>query len=282
MEADLRAGHTRAARTVEAYASDWRDFSAWCRAVGRGVLRGARVAVVARGLEAPVRAAGAREVAYLPNFATSAIEPRRSQAETRARLGVPADAFLMTYSGSLGYKQDFANVIAAAERLAGESDIRLLVVGEGVQQAMVQEAFDAGRVRGRWLPLQSVDEVPEVLAASDVLLAPQRATEVDMSIPSKLTAYLAAERPVLAAASAGSETARQVEESGGGIVVPPADPAALAAAMRALRNDPVGRARMGASGRAFALATFDRGRAEARFVAWAEALVARRSYVPPG
>ncbi len=34
-EADLRAGHSRAAGTVRAYASDWRDFAAWCRAAGR-------------------------------------------------------------------------------------------------------------------------------------------------------------------------------------------------------------------------------------------------------
>ena len=255
------------------------------RAVGlveRLVLRGTRVAVVARGFEAPVLACGAREAVYLPNFTTLPSTVHRDRRETRMRLGIPPEAFLVTYSGSLGYKQDFANVIAAGKRWAAASDIWLLVVGEGGQQALVQEAFASGSLRGRWLPLQPAEEVPDVLAASDLLLAPQRPTDVDMAIPSKLTAYFASGRPVVAAASAASETARQVEESGGGLVVAPGDHEALAEAVLALREDGAQRARMGAAGAAYARDAFDRARAEARFVAWAEALVARRPYRDPG
>jgi len=255
------------------------------RAVGiveRLVLRGSRIAVVARGFEATARAAGAREVVYLPNFTMLPPTTHRDRPETRARLGIPADAFLVTYSGSLGYKQDFANVIAAGKRWASTPDIWLLVIGEGGQRALVQDAFASGSPQGRWLPLQPAEEVPEVLNASDLLLAPQRPTEVDMAIPSKLTAYFASGRPVVAAASRASETARQVEESGGGIVVPPGDPGALAAAVLTLRGDADLRARMGASGAAYAREAFDRSKAESRFVAWAEALAARRPYRDPG
>ena len=76
------------------------------------------------------------------------------------------------------------------------------------------------------------------MQASDVLLVNQRASVTNMSLPSKLTSYFASGRPVIAAASADSETASEIEASGAGIVVPPADPAALRGAILALKNDP--------------------------------------------
>ncbi|MCA9849848.1 MAG: glycosyltransferase WbuB, partial [Dehalococcoidia bacterium] len=76
-------------------------------AVERRIVRGAHVVVVARGFEEPVVAAGARSVTYAPNFTTLAAAPTRPRAETRARLGVAPDAFVVGYSGNLGFKQDF-------------------------------------------------------------------------------------------------------------------------------------------------------------------------------
>lgn len=244
-------------------------------AVERRVLRGAAVAVVARGFEAPVRGAGARSVTHLPNFTTLAGTPTGAREETRRRLGVAGDAFVVGYSGNLGYKQDFDTVIAAATLLRGDPAVTFLVVGEGSQRERIAQALASGEMRGVLHPLQPAEEVPAILDAADVLLAPQRPTDIDMSIPSKLTAYLASGRPVVAAASDQSETAAQVRASSGGLVVAPTDPAALAAAIRALRDDEARRTALGAAGRAYARETFDRGRAEARFVTWAEALAAR-------
>ncbi len=246
--------------------------------VERRILRGIDVAVVARGFEAPVAAAGARAVDYLPNFTMLTGPPSASapsREATRARLGLPADAFVVGYSGNLGYKQDFDTVIAAGALLRDCADLHFVVVGEGSQRDRIAAALVSGEVRGVLHPLQPAEEVPAILDAADVLLAPQRPTEIDMSIPSKLTAYLAAGRPVVAAASEASETAAQVHASGGGVVVAPADPRVLAEAIRALHADPARRAALGAAGRAYAADAFDRGRAEARFVAWAERLASR-------
>ncbi len=244
-------------------------------AVERRVLRGADVAVVARGFEAPVRAAGACSATHLPNFTTLAGSLDRPREETRARLGLAADAFVVGYSGNLGYKQDFDTVIAAATLLRDDPEICFLVVGEGSQRPRIAEALARGEMRGVLHPLQPIEEVPAILDAADLLLAPQRPTDIDMSIPSKLTAYLASGRPVIAAASDQSETAAQVRASAGGVIVPPEDPTALAAAIRSLRADETRRHALGEAGRAYALDAFDRGRAEARFVAWAEAVAAR-------
>ena len=66
-----------------------------------------------------------------------------------------------------------------------------------------------------------------LLAAADVLLLAERATRVDMSLPSKLTSYFAAGRPIVAAVLPGGGSAREVERSGAGLVVPAGEPERL-------------------------------------------------------
>lgn len=241
-------------------------------AAERRVVRGTHVASVARGFESPLAAMGARSVTFMPNF--SHLPPGRgeSREDVRARLGIPGDAFVAGYSGNLGYKQDMTTVLTAAARLRGDERIYFVVIGDGSQRDLVKRTFEVGTVRGKHLPLQPPEHVPDVLRAFDLLLATQRPTEVDMSIPSKLTAYFSAGRPVLAAASAHSETAAQVEASRGGVVVAPGDPVALASAIERLRADAPGRARMGVAAEAYARSAFDRERALSRFVDWAEQL----------
>jgi glycosyltransferase involved in cell wall biosynthesis len=73
-----------------------------------------------------------------------------------------------------------------------------------------------------------------------------------MSLPSKLTAYFAAGRPIVAAVPAGSETASEVEAAGAGIVVPPGKPEALINAILELRSDAHRREALGRNGREFA------------------------------
>lgn len=77
-----------------------------------------------------------------------------------------------------------------------------------------------------------------------MLLVNERASAVDMSLPSKLTSYFSAGVPVLAAVPPGGGTASEVARSGGGVLVAPEDPAALLA----LGTSPAERARLGAAG----------------------------------
>ena len=85
-------------------------------------------------------------------------------------------------------------------------------------------------------------------AAADVLLVNERASAVDMSLPSKLTSYFSAGLPVLAAVPPRGGTASEVRRSGGGRLVAPEDPAALVQALVALGADPQERARLGERG----------------------------------
>jgi hypothetical protein len=75
-----------------------------------------------------------------------------------------------------------------------------------------------------FLGMQGPGRWEEMMQAPDVLLVNQRESVADMSLPSKLTSYFAAGRPVVAACSPESETAREIREAGAGYVVGPGTP----------------------------------------------------------
>ena len=189
------------------------------------------------------------------------------RAQARERLAVPRGAVLCLHAGNVGRKQGLENVVECA-RLAARSDPRLffVLVGEGNRMKRI-ESMVAGYALPnlRLLPLQPGDLFPSVLGAADILLLNQRGSVVEMSLPSKLTSYFAACRPVVAAVDARSEAAREVEASGGGIVVAPDEPKALLATLTELADNPERGRRLGAAGHAWSQAALSPAAAMAQY-----------------
>ena len=104
-----------------------------------------------------------------------------------------------------------------------------------------------------------------MLEAADLLIVNQRASLTDMSLPSKLTSYFAAGRPVVTAASEESETADEMDAAGAGIVVPPDDPAAMRDAIYALKEEPERARRCATSAKAYAESTLSSSAALAEY-----------------
>ena len=82
----------------------------------------------------------------------------------------------------------------------------------------------------------------------------------DSVVPSKLAGYLAAGLPVIVAAGQRSEAVRVVEAAQCGFVVPAGRPDLLAEMLCRIATDPEERARLGARGKAYATARWDKGR----------------------
>lgn len=177
-----------------------------------------------------------------------------SAAETRQRLGW-AGHHIVLHAGNMGLKQGLEQVLEAA-RIAARSEplIRFVLLGDGNQRAQLQRAA-AGLANVQFLPSQSDDEYAASLAAADVLLVCQRASVADMSLPSKLTSYCAAGRPIVAAVRSDGATYREIQRTGAALAVPAGDPEALLGAITCLRDDPAEAARLGAAGVNYAATT---------------------------
>ena len=193
---------------------------------------------------------------YFTNWVdTSLIQPMDRDNALRAELAIPAATRVALYSGNMGEKQGLDLLADVARAFAPDEQVLFLFCGDGVSRARLQEAT-AGMPHVRFLPLQPLDRLNELLCLADVHLLPQRAGAEDLVMPSKLTAILASGRPVVATATAGTELARAA--GAGGRVVPAGDAQAFIAALRELLADAALCQKLGASGREFAQANFDR------------------------
>jgi colanic acid biosynthesis glycosyl transferase WcaI len=223
-------------------------------AVERSLLRRAdRVVVLNERFREHALAVGvpAERLAVQPNWTHLPPASPTDRARTRARLGWSEDETVVLHSGNMGLKQGLQNVVEAA-RLAdvqGRRDVRFVLMGDGNQRDML--TVRATGIAAIDLRPPTTD-YPAVLAAADVLLVNERLSNVDMCLPSKLTSYLHAGRPVIAASPAEGGTAAEVRRSGAGLVVPPGDPSALLEAVRDLAADPELMATFGRAGKAYA------------------------------
>jgi putative colanic acid biosynthesis glycosyltransferase WcaI len=213
------------------------------------------ILVICDGFREHVLRAGvpAQRIAVVPDWVdTEFIHPRVSGAEFRRAHALDRQ-FVVLHIGNMGTKQKLDIVLEAAARLGAARDIVLCLAGDGADRPRLESlARSRGLPNVRFLPLAARAALPGMLAAADVLLLNQSAAVGDTVIPSKLLTYLAAGRPIIAAAQSGSQATRTVQFAGGGIIVPPEDAASLAAAILRLREYPPLREQLGQNGRAFA------------------------------
>ncbi|MEE1747650.1 MULTISPECIES: glycosyltransferase [unclassified Streptomyces] len=196
----------------------------------------------------------------VPNWA-HVRAPSADRARTRARLGWSEGTPVVLHSGNMGLKQGLEVLVDAARLAPG---IRVVLMGDGNQrEALLQRA--AGLRNLDILPPAGADEFTDVLAAADVLAVTQRASVLDMSVPSKLTSYFVSGRPVVASVAEGGGTAQEVHRSGAGLLVAPEDPAALLSAVRKLVEAPAGADALGANGPQYVARHLSREAGLARF-----------------
>jgi glycosyltransferase involved in cell wall biosynthesis len=182
------------------------------------------------------------------------IDPQRfapgQASDERARLAL-APAFTIGIVATLRSWKGHRFLIEALGQLAAEGDhaTQLLIVGDGPQRAALQQQVAAAGLSAR-VRFTGHDPQPERwLRALDVFVLPSYANE---GVPQALMQAMMSALPcVTCDVGAIGEIARDGETA---IMVPTQDAAALAAAVRRLRDDPPLRAKLGANARAFALA----------------------------
>jgi colanic acid biosynthesis glycosyl transferase WcaI len=179
-----------------------------------------------------------------------------SREMTRKRLAWQTGDVIVLHSGSMGYKQALENVIEAAALAKGEPRYKFVLMGDGNRRdALVKLARRLRLTNVEFRELAAAADYRAVLEAADVLLISQRATVRDMSLPGKLTNYLSAGVPVVAAVASDSASAHELGRSGGAVVVPPENPHALMSAIEKIAAEPTLRQTLAPQSRAYEAST---------------------------
>jgi glycosyltransferase involved in cell wall biosynthesis len=195
----------------------------------RGIGRRAQYAVVPSGV---------------PTEALRSAAIPQAQAQARARLGLPPDAYVVAGVGRLVPIKGFDLLIAAlGDMVARVPGARVLLIGDGAERGALEAQARALGVADRLHVAGTVTDLFGLLVAADVLAAPSR----NEGMGRVLVEAMALGLPVVGTRVGGIPDV--IVDGECGLLVPPEDPAALAAALVELGLDAARRAKLGAGAR---------------------------------
>jgi glycosyltransferase involved in cell wall biosynthesis len=180
---------------------------------------------------------------------------------SRARHGIPVEAFVLAYTGIIGHAQGLEVVLLAAERLRDRPEVLFLLVGDGPERAgLMALAREKGLPNVRFIDPMPRREVLALVAACDGVVVPLRRNKLfEGAIPSKIFEALALGRPLLLGVE-GEARRLFIEEGNAGLSFTPEDDTALEQAVRRYLHDADLRANHGANGARYVRDKFDRRR----------------------
>ena len=195
------------------------------------------------------------KITIVPNgIDPAALDVAERDPALRERLGL-AGSHVVGYLGNLDHWREGIDVLLAALaklRGRGRHDIKLLVVGDGTRRAALEGAArrlhvaDAATFTGR-VPHEAVGQY---YAQMDLFVNP-RVDERAARYITPLKPYEAMALGIPVLVSDLPALREIIDPPARGAVAPPGDPAALAAAIERLIDDPASRASLGEAGRAW-------------------------------
>lgn len=214
------------------------------RAYANGALAADRIVCVSDAARATFRMSGIDAARYVTIH--NGIEPSRSKfsrSETRARLGIGEAPMLITVARLTEQKRHDVLLHALPRVLRHHPDTRLLLVGCGPLQEMLQQMADDLGVADHVRFLGWRNDIPDLLVAADAFCLPSYFEGHPLVLMEAMEAGL----PVVAARSLGITEVISNGETG--LLVPFEDPVAMAAAInRVLSDEALGR-QLGRNGR---------------------------------
>lgn len=208
--------------------------------------------VQSRAFVEPVsRYADPQKIVYYPNSID--VRSRGAVAPIPETLqSVLDDYFCVVFAGNLGTAQALDTLVKTAVQLRDDPQIRLVLVGSGSRLEWLKAQRHARQLDNLVLPGRfPMEAMPQIFERSGALLVSLNDEEVfAQTVPSKIQAYLAAGRPILA--SLNGEGARVVCEARAGLASPAEQVLPLVANIRSMKALGEGeRAAMGRQGRAY-------------------------------
>jgi len=177
----------------------------------------------------------------LTNFIN--IDHYEARLEVRKELGIPLDANLLTTVAVLRHLKGVQFMIRALSAvLEATPNTYYLIVGGGAHHDALADEADKGRVKEHVVFAGLRNDIPRLLAASDIFVLP---TLTD-ALPTVLAEAMAARLPIVASAVGG--VPEMVTDGRNGYLVSSGSPGELTDACITLLTDPVMRNEMGQNG----------------------------------
>ncbi|MDB5822795.1 MAG: hypothetical protein JWR21_1499 [Herminiimonas sp.] len=213
--------------------------------------------VQSRGFQPSVMAlANGRPLAYLPNAVDDMFFADGPDMPLPHIEGLDA-GFVVLFAGNIGAAQGVGVIVDAAALLSTHAAIHFVVAGNGSKLEWLRQQTQARGLTNLHLPGRLPSSImPTLMSKASALLVTLTADEIfSVTVPSKVQAYLASGRPILA--SLDGEGARLITEAEAGLTVPAQDAKGLAeAVLRLYYMSDEERSRMGANGRRYCRENF--------------------------
>ena len=254
--------------------TEWHPFVRFCRRMEQHIYRHnsafitlseeMKRTLIARGIEQ-------EKITVIPNWAdTESIQPIPRESNLLFdELNLPREGFYAVYAGTLGFLQEPDVILDAAKLLKSEKDIRILVFGDGALRQHVENRIEREQIENVLLfPLLTADRTAELYSIADVALVPLKKGMTRIAVPSETWLALAAGRPVIVCAEAGSEWARSIEHESYGVCITPGEPQEMADAIIRLHASTVPLSELGARARNYVCEHASREQATRAYFDW--------------
>ncbi len=198
---------------------------------------------------------------FIPNGILRQAPRTVDAAQVRAGLGIPPEAVVACYVGTVGMAHGLGTLLEVAHRLRDSApEVCLLIVGDGAELPELKaKAKEKGLTNLVFTGLVDHGLASDYLSSSDVALVLLKKSPLFLTVlPSKMFEAMGAGKPIVLGVE--GEAKAVLDRSGGGVAVEPENAVALSAAIGALARDPKCRGALGARGKAFVELEFDRAR----------------------
>lgn len=195
----------------------------------------------------------------------------------RATHGWAADETVVLHAGNMGVKQGLENVVNAA-KLADHLHLplRFVLLGDGSQRGELRSLAEGVERLSFIDPLDDAG-FQSALSAADILLVNEKPGVLEMAVPSKLTSYFNAGKPVLAATDVAGITADEIASAQAGVVIEAGNAQAMVDAAMGLRADPMAAGGFGDNGMRYRIDVLGEDAAIDRYASWLRKLALAQS-----
>lgn len=198
------------------------------------------------------------KIHYFPNLGPQSAASSRGSERAVQLAKLLTESFTVVFAGNLGTAQALDTIVGAARLLRAHENIKIVLIGSGSLDGWLEEQRIEHGLANMYLPGRfDPSDMPTIFAAASALLVTLRSDPTfDLTIPSKVQAYLAAGRPIIAALD--GEGAKVINESMAGLCTPAGDAEALASSILRLAGMPITeREEMARAGRTYYEQNFD-------------------------